>query len=156
MHSLANAFAQRRQHRCPALSKRLPPKRFLTEWSSSDCGFIMTSKFPNGSKYAGALSDGIPIPVLWSQRKRSGNASSSQAKVISQRLTLWALGVLTRIRVPSVVTARDGCAIAVFSGFPDHPHPRSGSFPDILSVFAQYLTCPLFAATRLSPLARYR
>src|ERR1700692_1961297 len=31
------------------LEKRRPQKRFLTEWSSNDCGFIMTSKFPNGS-----------------------------------------------------------------------------------------------------------
>jgi hypothetical protein len=26
------------------------PKPFSTDWSCNDCGFIMTSKFPNGSK----------------------------------------------------------------------------------------------------------
>ena len=61
MRSSANGFGQRQRHPCPALSKRLRPKPFLTEWSSNDCGFIMISKFPNGSECAGIFSDRIPV-----------------------------------------------------------------------------------------------
>ena len=39
----------------PGMLKRLHPKLSLTEWSRNDCGFIMTSKFLNGSKYGGWL-----------------------------------------------------------------------------------------------------
>jgi hypothetical protein len=33
----------------------------LTGWSSNDCGFIMTSKFLNGTKSASTSSDWKPL-----------------------------------------------------------------------------------------------
>ena len=52
MSSLENGFGQRQRRLCPGLFKPHPSKQSLRGWSSSDYGFTMTSKFPNGNSSA--------------------------------------------------------------------------------------------------------